>query len=565
MLEREGRLEAAERTTQRALALTPDDPQLHRLRARVLDSLGRREEAAIHRAAAEGLDPTPALPDQALSPSGASLLIVLLEPPAEPSRRGRAPAEWPDGEVHAAIEARLAQRLPSARVAAPPAEPEPTVESRRAWLEAQRRPAPISLRVDRAWCGESIKDGRFGLAVLRIGLPEGVRHVRYLRDDPDVGDGCRARSVMHALEQALALPEVDAARRASGSRDAAPSLHSTSVHALFPDLDARIHDALREGRKWLAAGQLDAARAAFSRAHHIDPGHIDAHSFLVEVDRSLEISRQLANAGGDPTAARDAQRDERAGWRVLEPHLSSAEHRSLEDQLEAEQRLREDLLATLALLGSQLQTPDPAALAGLRRGTLPEAGGKGFRRAREQMRRAGDPKAASPAPELVLSTRVVHTPSGELLARYYFAGRSEHPLLMEEDTSGNGHLDRWVAWVGGTRREIWEEDRGQGLPDVHLVYAPDGRTLVRVELGGGDGQRPERVFVYREGLLRSDFQDTTGDGLFDEILHFGDDGSLALRERDLDHDGRIDVRTTYRSGRMVRREIMNPEVVAEFQ
>ncbi|MBW2233038.1 MAG: tetratricopeptide repeat protein, partial [Deltaproteobacteria bacterium] len=45
ILEREGRFEAAERTTQRALALTPDDPQLHRLRARVLDSLGRREEA----------------------------------------------------------------------------------------------------------------------------------------------------------------------------------------------------------------------------------------------------------------------------------------------------------------------------------------------------------------------------------------------------------------------------------------------------------------------------------------------------------------------------------------
>ena len=65
--------------------------------------------------------------------------------------------------------------------------------------------------------------------------------------------------------------------------------------------------------------------------------------------------------------------------------------------------------------------------------------------------------------------------------------------------------------------------------------------------------------------FRSDFRDTSGDGRFDEIDHFDPDGSLAMRESDVDKDGVIDVRTAYRSGRMVRREIMNPDAVSEFQ
>ena len=70
--------------------------------------------------------------------------------------------------------------------------------------------------------------------------------------------------------------------------------------------------------------------------------------------------------------------------------------------------------------------------------------------------------------------------------------------------------------------------------------------------------------MYREGMLRSDFHDSNDDGSFDVTSHFGRDGSMILREQDLDHDGRVDVRTAYRGGRVVRRQIMSPEALAEL-
>ena len=43
------------------------------------------------------------------------------------------------------------------------------------------------------------------------------------------------------------------------------------------------------------------------------------------------------------------------------------------------------------------------------------------------------------------------------------------------------------------------------------------------------------------------------------VRHFAADGSLAVQENDLDGDGRVDIRTRYREGRMVQREIMGAE------
>jgi tetratricopeptide (TPR) repeat protein len=586
MLEREGRLEAALRTTARGLAEAPNDAELHRLRARLLTSLGRDDQAASHRERALELDPPPPpLPGKAMAGRGEGVLLVLLAPPAAQQRIGRAPSDWPDGAVHRTLTQRLATRLPEAQLAAAPSGEDVTLAGLRAWLGRHAASTVVSLRVDRAYCGESIKDGRLGLAVLRTTLsradadaPPTPGTVRYVRHDSELDADCQARKVARALE--LWLDE--ASGPISAARTQAPRVASDysreSIHALFPELELRIQAALAEGRRRLATGQLDAAHAAFRRAGAIDGEHLDTRSFLAEVEQTLELSEQLSRqretppteplrpaepsrAGGDQPISNPATADD---WRNLEPRLSSAQLLALEAQLAAERRLRDDLLATLALMGDDLEAPAPETLARLRPGVIRDANARGPRRARaqlEQLQLQSGPGDAQRA----LTARVLYAPDGDLLARYYFVEGMDEPLLAEEDSTGNGRPDRWIAYAKGRRREVWEEDRGADIYDVHLVYAADGEMLERVELDTRRLGRPERVFVYREGLLRSEFHDTSGDGHFDEIQHFEVDGSLAMRERDLDRDGEIDVRTAYRDGRMVRREIMNPEVATELQ
>lgn len=570
-LEREGRLDAADRTTKRGLEVAPDDVRLLRLRADVLDALGRGEAAAAHRARAEALAPAPtslpAVPlarrdgDESGAPAGTGIAIVLLAPPDDARRAGRAVAIWPGGPIHAVLVDRLGVRLPAAHVLESPASDspsldEPTIATLRDWVAERGAAFTMSLRVDRAHCSDTVKDGRFGRAVVRVGLPTGPEYVEWTADDVAIDEACPARQVAHAIEAVLTLPAIRHAVSAGSGRPTARPTRG-AVRALFPDVEQRVDAQIRSGRRHLATGRLDAARTSFQRATEIDPEHLDARSFLAEVELTLALSEQLesAQAAGPDDVVAQA---EAAPGHTLGPRLLAAEERALEQQLAAERRRREDLLATLELLQGDRVVPGAAQVAQLRPGTLPPPGAKGPRRARAQLAMmAGLDEPSDTTP---LDTRVLHAPNGELIARYYFSRGANAPVLVEQDTSGDGRPDRWVAWVDGQRQAVWEESRGGELPDVHIVYGDGGRVVERIELTPPDRATPERVFVYRDGRLRSDFRDTEGDGRFDEIQHFDIEGSLTLRESDLNGDGVIDVRTAYRNDRMIRREIMNPEV-----
>jgi hypothetical protein len=121
--------------------------------------------------------------------------------------------------------------------------------------------------------------------------------------------------------------------------------------------------------------------------------------------------------------------------------------------------------------------------------------------------------------------------------------------------------DRWIGYQEGVIREVWESTGASGPPNLHVVYAPGGDPIERIELDqDGDG-RLERVFVYDAGRLREESSDTNGDGAFDRFQQFDASGSLTMREEDVDGDEEIDVRTAYADGRIVRREILNPELL----
>ncbi len=551
----QGRPEAAERAARRGLERSPHEPRLLRELARALDEQGRAPEAQSARAGADTLDPPlPPLPTSPLEIPSAGLLVLLAEP-AGPGEVGRMPQGWPPESARAALAERLALRLPGARVAT--ADPE-TLEAARTWLAARAPRAVLSLAAERVYCGESLKDGRFGVARLRFAAarpgaqergtaPELARQVIL---EPREAMGCEREVLARALEGAFAAPELRAALgaplAAGGGEGAAPRFDRAALHALFPGLGRRLRAELAAGEARLAAGELGGAREAFARAEAIDPGDAEVRVYVAEVEASLALSRELearqaAMAAG---AAREAPGPEEPAG-SLDPRLSERDWRVLEALLDEERRRRQELLAALAALDQAGELPAPEALRGLHPVPLGDAGAVGPELAR--LRAGGG-----------IEVRAAHAPDGALLARYYFAVGAALPVLREEDRDGDGRADRWIGYAGRARREVWEDARGSGRPDVHLVFAREGASLERIELDpGGDGE-PDRIFYYSGEDLVGDARDSDGDGRIDRFDRFDSRGDLSLVERDVDGDGRIDVRSHYEAGRLVRRETSEP-------
>jgi len=177
--------------------------------------------------------------------------------------------------------------------------------------------------------------------------------------------------------------------------------------------------------------------------------------------------------------------------------LESRERRVAERLLGEERRHREELLAALRVAEGDGGAPAPDALAALRRIPLPDPPTPGAELARE---RAGGPVEA----------RALYGPRGARLAVYYFPRGGEEPVLREEDRDGDG--------------------------------------------------RPDRVFTYAGGELASEARDVDGDGVLDRFDTLDSRGRVVVREEDFDGDGRVDVRSRFREGRLLSREIENPGV-----
>ncbi len=562
-LEREGRLEAALRTTGRGLELAPENPRLLRLRARLLDGFDRAEEAGQLRARADSLSPLPAdppgtpLPGTAGRPASTGLLVIVLATPAEQRPAPSANDAVMTDSLALTVAEWIAVRLPGARITSLAPTIEQTIPGLRAWLADVGESVAISSRVERARCLDTIKYGRFGVAVLRLGLAPGMREVRSIRDDETLDASCSNHQVERVIEAALALPDFENELAATATRPAQPASRAV-VHELFPELERAIDAELLEGRRRLAAGRLVAARDSFLRATHIDPEHLDARSFLVEVERTRELAEQIAQVQNvDRSHGTPARRDEPSS---PEPRSTTAETRDIEAQTEAARSQREDLLASLALLGASAGAPSADVLARLQDSVVPPDDTIGVRRARNVLARR-DPSGGSTA-EASLALRILPTSDGRVRARYYYDADALEtgPILVEEDIREDFRPDRFVTWRDGRRLEVWETDRGGDLHDVHIAYGSDGATI---ELTRTDRGEPVRVFLYRDGILRSDFQDADEDGRFDEILHFDADGSLAVRERDGDGDGRVDQMSIHRDGRVVRQESLDAGTAAE--
>lgn len=547
----EGRLEHAEGNLRRGIAMAPEDAELHRALARLLEDTNRSDEARSHRKRADQIDPVAPLPDQPMAESSQGLVVVLVATdPSVPFASRQAPT----GRLAAeSLRDRLRIRLPSAMFLEH--DPESVADARRLLPRYAPR-AVISLRIDRSYCAESIKDGPFGVAWLRVAAQvpgraaAAVSRVRAVVNDPDPVPECESQAIGRALELVLAEPIVRAAiatpaRQQDATAEKQPWSRE-AVRALFPRIGIRIGEEIEAGRVQLAGGDIGMAADAFRRAVHIDPQDPYARAYLRETEITLAMLRELAERRSARTGAKSPLEYDTDS---IDPRLSPAQIATAEARLAEERRRRDDLLVALAVLDEDLEMPPERLLATLRAAAIPDPETFGVWEAR---RRAGGNVVA----------RVAYAPSGGVLARYYYADPGDGiPLVREEDTDGDAQPDRWIGYRGTHRAEIWEDSQDQGRPDRHFVFARGGSPLIRIEIDEDANTDPERVFHYENGTLAAEERDTDGDGTIDRFDRFDASGLVSERAEDLNGDGKIDIRDIYRAGRLVRREINDPEVV----
>jgi tetratricopeptide (TPR) repeat protein len=544
------RLDAAERALLRGLDASPEDARLHDLLARVLAAQGRDEQASVHRGRAEELaPPPPPVPDTPLIESAAGLLVALVPPSVPDEPPERVAGNWPSGIAAQTLQRRLRLRLPGAAVVH--ANPQTVAEARA--LLATRRPASVlSYRVERAYCNDTIKDGPFAVAWLRVAGeirgetsagPDSRRDVILNPRDP--GD-CRAEALARGLERSFRHRVVRRALAERGDPDRAPAAgtrawSNAAIRTLFPGIGERIRIALVRGRDQITAGRIADARDTFRAAAEADPEDAVVKTYLVEIEATLAIAHELE-------LRRDPVRFREEDLGVLDPRYSAVQRAAAEARLDEARREREDLLAVQAALGEAERTAGPAALAALRLGETHDPDAFGPRTARQ--RSGGEVEA-----------RVVYTPNGHEIARYYLPAGGGAAVLREEDVDGDGRADRWIVYRDGVRSEIWEDGHGHGRPDVRFSFSPDGVQVVRVAIDSIADGRSDRILGYEGGVLISESSDTDGDGVKDQFDRFDSEGYLETRDEDLDGDGVVDMRSTYRGGRLVERSIRDADLM----
>ena len=53
-------------------------------------------------------------------------------------------------------------------------------------------------------------------------------------------------------------------------------------------------------------------------------------------------------------------------------------------------------------------------------------------------------------------------------------------MRVEEDTNGDGKVDKWETYAGGTLATMALDSTGKGSPDRKLIYKADG-SFDRIE------------------------------------------------------------------------------------
>jgi len=179
---------------------------------------------------------------------------------------------------------------------------------------------------------------------------------------------------------------------------------------------------------------------------------------------------------------------------------------------------------------------------------------------------------------------------GKLDTWQTYAGNSLDERTL--DTNGDGSIDAWERYSGGWMVERVIDRNGNGGKDAFYTFS-DG-SLVEERHDRNDDGRFDLIITYQDRHKTAATEDHSGDGQIDTwttyavvgdaelpaVIKRDSDGSgkidiietfetssgkpiLAKREEDTNADGAIDVTSTYRNGKLYRRELADPTLVAE--
>ncbi|MDP6977208.1 MAG: hypothetical protein QF570_01235 [Myxococcota bacterium] len=196
----------------------------------------------------------------------------------------------------------------------------------------------------------------------------------------------------------------------------------------------------------------------------------------------------------------------------------------------------------------------------------------------------------------------------------FITRKGDTPLRHEEDRNYDGRMDAYLTFVKGRlvareldsnydgRNDIFERYKGGRQTErsldrdhddvVDAFYEYDGRYLARERHDADNNGTVDLTIDYKKGRRDKAQEDTDRDGRLDTWTRYGVvDGRetvthievdkngrgfadtfevfeplegrvvISRREEDMDGDGEIDLVSIYRRGKLVRREILKPEVV----
>jgi hypothetical protein len=160
------------------------------------------------------------------------------------------------------------------------------------------------------------------------------------------------------------------------------------------------------------------------------------------------------------------------------------------------------------------------------------------------------------------------------------------------DTNNDGHVDTWERYRGGRMIERVIDRNGDGGKDAFYTFS-DG-SLVEERHDRNDDGQSDLIVTYQGRQKTRSREDHSGDGQIDTwttyavvggvelpaVIKRDSDGSgkidiidqfeissgkpiLSKREEDANGDGAIDVTSTYRNGKLYRRELADPTLITE--
>jgi antitoxin component YwqK of YwqJK toxin-antitoxin module len=139
-----------------------------------------------------------------------------------------------------------------------------------------------------------------------------------------------------------------------------------------------------------------------------------------------------------------------------------------------------------------------------------------------------------------VATRAEVDRDGDGVRDGFYSYRGGWRALEEHDTNNDGKIDRRVEYAD-RRRSLEIEDRDlDGKLETRTFYGP-GDVPIRAEIDKDSNGKPE-IWEFYEGSAAAQV-------------------ALARKEEDVNGDGKVDVTSIYKNGKLVRKEVSDPSLV----